>query len=75
VASVSDLQDPKFAESRIVWRSSIQGELGRGSAITAALAPGTHEITATATNSAGRSGSATVTVAVTAVPPRMDASG
>ena len=75
VASVSDLQDPKFAESRIVWRSSIQGELGRGSAITASLTPGTHEITATATNSAGKSGTATITVAVTAVPPLMDASG
>lgn len=75
VASVSDLQDPQFSESRIVWRSSIQGELGRGSAITAALASGTHEITATATNSAGKSGTATVTVIVIAIPPRMDASG
>ena len=69
VASVTDLQDARFAGRHVVWRSSLQGELGRGEAITATLGAGTHEITATATNSAGKKATASVTVNATAPPP------
>jgi hypothetical protein len=68
-ATVLDLQDPRFESERLAWRSSLQGELGSGQAISAGLSPGTHEITATATNSRGKSASATVSVQVDAVPP------
>jgi hypothetical protein len=68
-ASVLDLQDVPFRSSGVVWRSSLQGELGRGNTISASLSPGIHEIAATATNSMGKSAAATVTVRVDAVPP------
>ena len=68
-AAVTDLQDLSFGASRIVWRSSLQGELGRGAGIAPALNPGTHEITVTATNRGGRSASASLTVTVPSVPP------
>ncbi len=73
-AVVDDLQDAAFPASRVVWRSSLQGMLGTGSSITASLTPGTHEVSVTATNSAGKSATATVTVDVTAIPPTFDAS-
>jgi hypothetical protein len=69
VASVHDPQDVRFAGSKVVWHSSLQGELGHGTAIEASLAPGTHEITATATNSGGKSAVAAVTVSAAPVPP------
>ena len=73
VAQVEDLQDSAFPAKRIVWRSSVQGELGAGPSLVATLEPGSHELTATATNRGGRSGSASVRVEVDAVPPVFDA--
>jgi hypothetical protein len=73
LGSVSDLQQPRLPARRLVWRSSVQGELGRGLAITAALRPGNHVITLQATNRAGRSGAASVNVTAPPVPPRFDA--
>jgi hypothetical protein len=69
VATVDDPQDVRFEARHLVWRSSIQGKLGRGTAIAAALTAGTHKLTATATNSAGKKAKASVTVNVTAPPP------
>ena len=69
VASVLDPQDIPFGASGVVWSSSLAGELGRGAALSATLPPGTQELTATATNSAGLSAAASVTVDVHAVPP------
>jgi hypothetical protein len=69
VASVRDLQDVPFKAAKVSWASSLQGNLGTGTTINATLTPGTHEITATATNSAGKRGLATVIVHVAAVPP------
>jgi hypothetical protein len=69
VASVTDLQDVPFRGSRIAWTSSLQGNLGTGATLAATLTPGTHEVTATATNSAGKSAAASVTVQATAPPP------
>jgi hypothetical protein len=73
-AVANDLQDAAIPGGRIVWHSSLQGKLGKGSSITASLRPGTHEITVTATNSAGKSGQAKVTVNVAATPPTFNAS-
>ena len=72
-ASVEDLQDANVKRRNVVWRSSEQGTLGRGATITTALKPGSHEISVRATNSAGRSGKAKVSVEVAAVPPSVDA--
>jgi hypothetical protein len=69
VASVVDPQDIPFRSSNVVWTSSIAGDLGRGAAIAASLPSGKQELTATATNSHGLSGVATVSVDVHAVPP------
>jgi hypothetical protein len=69
VGSGSDLQDGQLAVSQLVWVSSLQGVLGSGPSITTTLLPGTHVITLTATNRAGRSAVARVTVSVRPVPP------
>lgn len=71
LASVSDPQQQRLPSRRLVWRSSVQGVLGRGLAITAALEPGDHVISFRATNRAGKSAVASVTVTVPAVPPRV----
>jgi hypothetical protein len=72
-ADVEDLQDQPFPSRNIVWRSSLQGVIGRGATISAALKPGTHEISVTATNRGGRTTTATMTVHVAAIPPTFDA--
>lgn len=72
-ASVEDLQDANLKPRHVVWRSSVQGTLGRGTAITTTLKPGSHEISVRATNSAGRTGRAKLNVEVAAVPPNVDA--
>ena len=69
VANVSDIQDLPFAGERIVWRSSLQGDLGTGAAISPALNPGRHQITVTATNSGGVSAQASVQVSVAVAAP------
>jgi hypothetical protein len=73
-ADVRDLQDRQFAAKDIVWRSNLQGELGTGPSLLTRLDAGSHEITATATNSGRKSGSASLRVEVEAVPPVFDAS-
>jgi hypothetical protein len=60
--------------SQLVWSSSLQGALGRGTAITTELRPGKHVLTLRATTGTGRSASASVTVNVRAVPPVVPAS-
>jgi hypothetical protein len=69
VGTATDLQDGPLEASRLEWRSSLQGVLGTGPAISPALQPGTHVITLTATNRAGTAGVARITVTVEAVPP------
>lgn len=73
LGTVRDLQQRRLPARSLVWRSSVQGELGRGLAITAALEPGNHLITLQATNRGGRSAVAGINVAVTAPPPPFDA--
>ena len=73
VAIVDDLQDPRLPAKKLVWRSSIQGKLGKGAAIAPRLDPGTHEVTLSATNSAGKKSAASITVRAAAVPPILNA--
>jgi hypothetical protein len=69
--TVSDLQDGFVPPQRLLWRSSVQGPLGQGLSISPVLRPGTHAITLQATNTAGATGVAQITVTVRAVPPVM----
>ena len=69
VGSAVDPQDGQLPASRVVWLSSLQGELGHGAGITAVLRPGVHRITLRATDRAGLTRSATVTVTVADPPP------
>lgn len=68
-ATITDLQDIQLPAANIAWRSSIQGVLGHGSTIAAALTPGDHEISVQATNSGGKTTIATVAVHAIAEPP------
>lgn len=72
IASVTDQQDARVGDD-VSWSSSVQGELGRGAALSTQLDPGTHVLTASATNHLGKAGTATVTVEVEAVPETIDA--
>jgi hypothetical protein len=72
-ADVEDPQNQRLPRRDIVWRSSLQGVLGSGATISAALQPGTQPISATVTNRGGKSSTATVDVHVAAIPPVFDA--
>ena len=64
-ADAFDLQDEWLPDSRIKWTSSLSGALGYGAELIARnLAPGSHTITATATNSGGLTASASVAVQI-----------
>jgi hypothetical protein len=54
--------------SRIIWTSSIDGRLGKGTPVFYVLGPGTHTITASATDARRRTGQDTVTVTVGVAP-------
>src|SRR5205823_4974914 len=60
-----DLVDGDRSAS-LVWYSSIDGRIGTGSIFFKVLSPGTHTLTASATDSGGRSGSRSITVTVPA---------
>src|SRR5207253_7673139 len=66
--SASDAEDGTLT-SRIVWASSRDGVLGTGATIAVStLSTGIHTITAAATDSANKTGRATITIAVNATP-------
>lgn len=67
IATATDAEDGNLA-SGITWSSSLDGDLGTGASITPGLSLGTHTLTASATDSGGLTGSATITVTVTAPP-------
>jgi len=50
--------------SRIAWTSSLDGALGTGGSVVKALSNGTHTITASVTDSAGRKRTAQVAITV-----------
>lgn len=71
-ASASDNEDGDVSDS-IEWSSDIDGVFGNGSSVsTNSLSPGTHEITAIATDSHGSTGSASISFAVDAAPTSID---
>ncbi len=55
--------------SSIVWSSNVSGTLGTGSTVIVTLAPGTHLITATITDSDDNEDFATITLYVAEAPP------
>ncbi len=59
-----DAQDELVDAGSLVWSSSISGRLGTGETLSVKLPAGEHLVTLTATNKAGLSSSATLTVRV-----------
>jgi hypothetical protein len=60
-----DREDGQLEGSTLVWSSSIDGQLGNGALVfPAPLSEGQHVLTLSATDSAGETGSASVTVTV-----------
>ena len=64
--SASDQEDGSLS-SRIVWTSSIDGQIGVGSSVTATLSAGTHTVTAQVSDSGGLSATSQVAVTVASV--------
>jgi hypothetical protein len=62
--SASDFDDGDLSAA-IAWSSDRDGALGRGASITTTLTPGTHLITAAATDSGGAAAASSVTIQVT----------
>ncbi|MGE0593029.1 MAG: matrixin family metalloprotease [Vicinamibacterales bacterium] len=66
--TATDPEDGALSSS-LVWTSSLAGSLGTGSGFSRTLSPGVHTITASVTDSGGRTASASVNVTVTADDP------
>ena len=64
VGSASDSQDGNLT-SRLVWRSSVDGQIGTGGAFTRILSPGTHTIEARVTDGGGLTATRRISVTVT----------
>ena len=62
--SASDSPDGTIS-SRLVWRSSRDGQIGTGASFSRTLTAGSHTITASVTDSTGHSASASVGITVT----------
>lgn len=63
--TASDAEDGELSGSALVWTSSIDGELGSGTAISVSnLSPGKHIITLTATDSYGGEGFAQIYIEI-----------
>ncbi|GAB6094094.1 hypothetical protein JCM14469_03460 [Desulfatiferula olefinivorans] len=60
-ASAEDSEDGDLTDT-VVWRSSRDGDLGRGAAVTPLLSPGSHTLTASVTDRHGAGVSASVTL-------------
>jgi hypothetical protein len=70
-ATAQDKQDGDLS-SGLVWVSSRDGDLGTGTGFSRVLSPGTHIISASATDSGGKTGQASVTVTIegTSIQPK-----
>jgi subtilisin family serine protease len=62
--SASDAEDGSLTTG-LVWNSDLDGQIGTGGSFSAFLSEGTHEITATVTDSGGSEGSDNITITVT----------
>lgn len=60
--SASDPEDGDVSAS-LVWTSNLDGLLGNGGGVATSLSEGVHTLTATATDSLGKTGTASITVA------------
>jgi len=65
VGTASDAQDGNLT-SKLIWISSIDGQIGTGGSFARTLSSGTHTITAKATDSGGSLGTASVKITVSA---------
>ncbi len=61
--TATDAEDGDLT-ANLVWTSSLDGQIGTGGSFSAILSDGTHVITATVTDSAGNTGSDSVTITV-----------
>lgn len=66
--TASDNEDGELTAS-LAWTSNLDGTLGSGGAVSAALSDGTHTITASVTDSDSASGSDSISVTVGTPPP------
>jgi hypothetical protein len=62
-AFARDVEDGDMT-SRIVWSSSVDGRIGTGGTVFKVLTPGAHSITATVTDSRGRTRSAQIRIVI-----------
>ena len=63
VATATDPQDGALSAASVVWRTDLQtAPLGNGTTLMTTLPVGTNVVTCTATDSSGKTGTATVTV-------------
>ncbi len=65
--TAQDEEDGEITGAALVWTSSVDGTLGTGGTLQVTLSTGDHEITLTATDSDGATGSASVQVTVEVV--------
>ena len=74
-ASIYDVDDGLLDGSAVAWSDNVSGALGTGALLNVyGLAPGTHLITVTGTDSDGNSVSAQVTITVAGAGPTIDLS-
>ncbi|MCQ3973183.1 MAG: hypothetical protein DPW09_07020 [Anaerolineae bacterium] len=64
-ATAADVEDGDVS-ANLVWTSDVAGQIGTGASFAAVLSPGTHTITASATDNNGDTGSASLTITVAA---------
>jgi hypothetical protein len=67
--SCSDAEDGTLSSVSLVWTSDVDGQIGTGATCTSStLSAGAHQITLTATDSAGAVGMDTVAITVNTAP-------
>lgn len=66
--TASDTEDGNLTGS-LVWTSSIDDQIGTGGSFSTTLNDGTHTITASVTDSGGKTGSASISITVGTPPP------
>jgi subtilisin family serine protease len=63
--------DPETGDctANMIWTSSLDGQIGTGGSCSKALSVGNHTITASVTDSTGKTGAASITISVVNTPP------
>jgi uncharacterized protein YjdB len=73
-ATATDAEDGNVAAS-LIWSSNLQGNIGSGASFSAVLNPGSHTITATATDSGTLTGDNSISVTVNSSSPTLSVTG